>query len=706
MKKSIIFSIVCAAIVFIVAFAMLCPNIGIIKTTASGDPEDIALPSSGTAVTRGEISPDGKISLVEGNAAVIQFPIDAQKDIKCFEINYKEPVKAKLDFYVELTIDGTFTDVPAVLVSVSKGVDTCCFEVNPAKYAATRIWFWQDSVLQDVSFYADAPLRQAVPMQIGIKRYLAVAAITLITLIFAFLIDKKLHICEKIIHYIKKRYLKIMFFICGSGSAIILGVITEIVFRIIKGADSIGNNFNVASCACFCVFYVLVFFFFAERKNISQKPEKLLLAIVLSVGTLIIAAQPMGHNCWDLDTHYTVALENSFVKNAYYTDADNAIKFNKIISTSSPTLEASEAAKQELNEVHNAAVTQSEVRRKITHIPSGVFMAVARLLGADFYTVYISGQFANLLVYALVSYFAIKKLKTGKMIAAAIVLFPTNLLIATNYSYDHWVTAFMLLGTCYFVSECEQPDKPISVWETVVMCGAFAIGSLPKQIYILLMALPLFMRKNWKDKKAKRNYYLILMACFATVFAMLLIRTFGAVSPSSAGDIRGGEVNPYEQLLYIISKPLDYAKILINHLLSYLSIGGMQGYITSFAYMGSGKTHMVFQLVLLFAMLTGKNGEAQKIHWWIRILAVLLYLGMAALMSTALYIDFTPLKSDVILGCQPRYIVPLLAPVGLTLFGRGIKICKNKAIYNYAILGVLCVAVLFDVITRVAVPMF
>ena len=115
---------------------------------------------------------------------------------------------------------------------------------------------------------------------------------------------------------------------------------------------------------------------------------------------------------------------------------------------------------------------------------------------------------------------------------------------------------------------------------------------------------------------------------------------------------------------------------------------------------------MVFQLVLLFAMLTGKNGEAQKIHWWIRILAVLLYLGMAALMSTALYIDFTPLKSDVILGCQPRYIVPLLAPVGLTLFGRGIKICKNKAIYNYAILGVLCVAVLFDVITRVAVPMF
>lgn len=107
-------------------------------------------------------------------------------------------MKAKLDFYVELTIDGTFTDVPAVLVSVSKGVDTCCFEVNPAKYAATRIWFWQDSVLQDVSFYADAPLRQAVPMQIGIKRYLAVATITLITLIFAFLIDKKLHICEKL----------------------------------------------------------------------------------------------------------------------------------------------------------------------------------------------------------------------------------------------------------------------------------------------------------------------------------------------------------------------------------------------------------------------------------------------------------------------------------------------------------------------------
>ncbi len=60
-----------------------------------------------------------------------------------------------------------------------------------------------------------------------------------------------------------------------------------------------------------------------------------------------------------------------------------------------------------------------------------------------------------LLTYALTVYFAIRKLKSGKMIMSVIALFPTNIVLASNYSYDPWVTGFSLLGTAYFVSEMQ-----------------------------------------------------------------------------------------------------------------------------------------------------------------------------------------------------------------------------------------------------------
>lgn len=705
MKKSAIFSLLCGVIIFIIAFALFCPNLKITLTNTSGNIQYIAPPSSGTMATPGEILDNGKITLSPNGAAVVEFPIEKSCDIKSIKITYKEPVKSTLDFYVELTVDGSFKDVSPVLTHISKGQDFCCLEVNPAKYTAVRVWFWQDCVLQNVSFYDGSLVSEIKDNKTSPIRYFAAAVVVLFGTVLSFILDFKLKISEKITALIKKHYLRITLFICGVGLSIALGFIAEIVFRLIIGPDSLGNNFSAVSCACFSAVFVCLFAVFFERKSVGEKPEKLVLTMILTIGTMVILTQPAGHNCWDLDSHYPLSLENSYIKTANYTQADLGIKFNTMFSTVTDTAEKSESVKQALNSAGEAAVSQTDVRIKITHLPSGVFIAVARMLGVSFYTQYMCGQFANLLLYAIIVYFAIKKLKSGKMVACTIAMFPTNIFIASNYSYDHWVTAFVLLGTCYFVSECEQPDKPISAWETIVMCGAFAIGSLPKQIYILLMGLLFFIKKRWVDKKSRRNYYLILLACFAAVFAMLVLRSMGAVSAGSAGDIRGGEVNPSEQLKYILSQPFNYARILIKFLLDYLSPSAMSGYISSLAYLGKGKLTIVFQIILVFAMFTGKNGERYRCTWWTRVLAVLMYIGISALTATALYIDFTPLKSDVILGCQSRYIVPLLAPVALTLFGSGIKVFKNKTIYNTCILCLLCAATLYEFISLVSIPM-
>ena len=221
-----------------------------------------------------------------------------------------------------------------------------------------------------------------------------------------------------------------------------------------------------------------------ERKNLSQKPERAVALIILIAGTLIIATEPFSHNSSDEDTHYYLAAQNSFVGNAYLTDADKCVQATTDFAISND-LKSSNERIELMNERGKYSTFVTNVNNSIPHRAAGSLIAVARLFGADFHTRFICGQFGMLLTYALTVYFAIRKLKSGKMIMSVIALFPTNIVLASNYSYDPWVTGFSLLGTAYFVSEMQQPQKRITVFETVIMCGAFVLAALPKQLYVM-----------------------------------------------------------------------------------------------------------------------------------------------------------------------------------------------------------------------------
>ena len=79
----------------------------------------------------------------------------------------------------------------------------------------------------------------------------------------------------------------------------------------------------------------------------------------------------------------------------------------------------------------------------------------------------------------------------------------------------------------------------------------------------------------------------------------------------------------------------------------------------------------------------------------------MLYIGMASLVATALYISFTPLGHSTINGCQARYLVPMLAPLLLLVTGQRFNIIKNKTIYNGCILAMSSIAVILEIYLRV-----
>ncbi len=542
-------------------------------------------------------------------------------------------------------------------------------------------------------------------LHISLKRYMLTAAITALSFLFFFFADKYFEIASRIHNFLSKNIKRILLFSAGSACVILASALVEVLFRNLHGADSAGKYFNAASFGTVASIGMLIFIFAFERKNIASRPEKAVALIILISGALIIFTEPFSHNSSDEDSHYYWAVQNSFVKQAHLTQADYCVSktIDFSIADGHNVLSSNEKI-DNMNQRGEYATYTVNVDNSIPHKPAGILIAVSRLFGANFRTRFICGQFGMLITYAALAYFAIKKLKSGKMIMSIIALFPTNLVLASNFSYDPWITGFTMLGTSYFVSELQQPEKRITVFETVVMCGAFVLAALPKQLYVMFLILPMFMRKNRQSKSDKRRYYLILSAFFVFMLVLFAIRAFSSVT--SGGDTRGGDVNSMGQVNYILTNPIKYSKTLIKFLLGYLSPLNAKKYMSYFSYLGDGGSAAVFMSLLLFCMITDKD-ITNKFNGRILTAAVVLAVDFAlvCMTATALYISFTPVGYETINGCPGRYLLPLTVPFALTLINPGKPLRVKKSIYNFAVLAVMSACVLFKILYVVTWPM-
>ena len=67
-------------------------------------------------------------------------------------------------------------------------------------------------------------------------------------------------------------------------------------------------------------------------------------------------------------------------------------------------------------------------------------------MNLSFNRMYMLGKFMNLLLYAIGMFFAIRLMPRKKEIIAALAMVPTQVYIATTYTYDVTLNVFMMLG--------------------------------------------------------------------------------------------------------------------------------------------------------------------------------------------------------------------------------------------------------------------
>lgn len=437
------------------------------------------------------------------------------------------------------------------------------------------------------------------------------------------------------------------------------------------------------------IFFLLAFLVFF-RKKIGQKPEMAFFVIVMICGTFISFAELRTYVSWDEKIHYDRSDDGSFKGIVRKRIDDIFAKTNAV--PASYSLKEQKAINEYFdNKVRNkisknkdgkSGFSVVEFYNRVGYWPSRFALFLGRILHLPNHWNFVFGRWINVLVYASVIFFAIKKLKSGKLIMATVALFPTAVFLASNYGYDWWVTAFTLLGLAYFFSELQQPDKKITTKEMVIMLGAFVVGLGPKAIYFPLMLL-LFLLGPAKFSSPKQYKKFLWANALAMLFVLASFLLPFVVGGPGKGDTRGGEaVNSAQQVKFILAEPFAYAKILTNFMASYINPFNAGGFMTFFAYLGSIKGFYLLLATTLIVAFTDKNKcDKETSGWKIKTSMLVIYLAIVALISSALYVSFTAVRSETIAGVQPRYLIPLIFPLLFVLGSSKIKNPLSRNLY-------------------------
>ncbi len=379
----------------------------------------------------------------------------------------------------------------------------------------------------------------------------------------------------------------------------------------------------------------------------------------------------------------------------------------------------------------------------VAYLPAALGLWTARLLSLPASAAFLAGRLFTMVSFALLAYFACKRLKSGKMFLAACALVPTLVFLASNYSYDSWLAGFLMLGFSIFAGELQRPDEPLRWRWFLLMIAAFLVGLGPKAVYVPVAALLLFMprakfakrtrasgagRAALGEKRTMRGkissahaeegatankslpnkgggssvvpqltqgrYLAVVFASAAFVLATFVLPLLFA--GPGAGDVRGGDVNPAVQIAFIANQSLGYLVVFLKFCAYFFTMGNVPFILTDFCGVEtSGYAYAVMALLVAVALTDRAACDAPFATHAKRITMFALFALTFFLICTALFISFTPAGWDWICGVQGRYLLPLLFPVGLICLnfrplcrlGANIKAARlGRATYHYAVL--------------------
>jgi len=297
-------------------------------------------------------------------------------------------------------------------------------------------------------------------------------------------------------------------------------------------------------------------------------------------------------------------------------------------------------------------------------LPQGITMwLLGRHADLPALPVFYACRFAGLLGYLLLVWLAIRLLPFGKWILLVLAVSPIALFQATTITAD---TISNGIGFLFIAGGLRLAESKEFGWRE---CGNLILLIfllfLAKVNLVPLALLPFLLIPP--SRFPKRGMYVFLIAMTGLLF-MIEVAAWNVIAARGYEFQLSNEAMPGAQLLYILRHPFLFLQTLFQDLIKN-GWAYVHGWINGYGYYFWTPPLVVSILFLLslISVLWIDSRFAQMDRKY-RLAFVLVFLAGYLATILSLYISFTPVGSDQILGVQGRYFLPLVLPLLLALF--------------------------------------
>lgn len=449
------------------------------------------------------------------------------------------------------------------------------------------------------------------------------------------------------------------------------------------------------------------------KKLMTKRLDIVFAVIGLTLGSALTFSHGIQLASWDEQIHFACIYQMS-----YFGQVDETEAYDLYYSLSVPGADTPEENLAIANWLDSKDTSVAIVEKdypyttafgRVGYVFQAIGWKVCRLFGGSFSTCIYVSNIINMATYVLITALAVRLCKIGKKAMFFIGLLPVCLVLATAFSYDAFVNAFILLGYALFTRE--YTDKGLLNYKRLaLMLGAFALGIIPKAVYFPLILLPACLPKEkFTGKKQRYIFFLILLGAALLLAATFVLPTLlsGSGGSDLYSDPRRSAANTYEQLMLVLHHPLKYAKLLISNIISwqmpyYFGTKVWGNFAYSGKYTGSGLWFV--PVMLTFLSVTQGSTEAKENEFeiddysgkhvyhlssmkWFKVTAVVLSFLSQCLVWTALYLAFNPVGAERIAGVQGRYLIPFAWLMMMLFYNRKIRCDLKELTYNRILVG-------------------
>lgn len=512
----------------------------------------------------------------------------------------------------------------------------------------------------------------------------------------------------------KPWYLWARDFIIAAAACAIIAVGIDGICYLILGETSAGTWYDKYWMGFFFCCSFIISCFYILRDKIADEPEYVYLAIVLIVGLFMAWSLSVFIVGWDTGIHFKAVLDFADIDGEFELSPSEmayaATDFSFVAGDYTFDLAGLYHLKGSLN-YHDVGVftivtepSAWSIFNGINYVPCAIVMFICEHLGLSFEAKHFLSVLPCVFIYAFVTFFGMRKLRSGKMLYAVIALFPTVVFLAANYGYQYWNISLFLYGFASLASFFQRQEA-VPASEMVKMLVAFALACMAKIAYAPLILLSLIVPKRcFSSKKAcylYRGGVLLVTGLVALIFFIPILS-----SGLGEGDKRGGgDINPSAQLSFILSNPVDYAMRVIDFLTppylwedgsirsGFLSFTGACRVVASFGYLPRIPLFYPVLVLLLLAFTTFTDKNERAAYGVIPAVAcITVSVINIILIVTYMILIFNNVGNITFQGIQSRYLLPFIFPtlafLGSRKWGLNGSIIPSR-VYNSVVLALM-----------------